>query len=117
MIIALAALAVVWSPFLTAMGLGAAFTVLIAVLVALTLLPAILGLVKSKAFAGRVRRYVPRREKDGKIVNNGVQWARLDVEGDSLRVHAPDRDEQDLDEDLETDPEGDLDGDGELVNA
>jgi RND superfamily putative drug exporter len=76
-IIALAALAVVRIPFLTAMGLGAAFTVLIAVLVALTLLPAMLGLVKSKAFAGRVRRYVPRREKDGKVVNNGVRWARM----------------------------------------
>ena len=76
-IIALAALAVVGIPFLTAMGLGAAFTVLIAVLVALTLLPAVLGLVKSKAFAGRVRRYRPRRDADGRVLNNGVRWARL----------------------------------------
>ena len=36
------------------MGLAAAATVLIAVLVALTLLPAILGLLKSKAFGGRL---------------------------------------------------------------
>ena len=42
-IIALAALAVVQIPFLTAMGLAAAGTVLVAVLVALTLLPAIVG--------------------------------------------------------------------------
>ena len=76
-IIALAALAVVRIPFMTAMGLGAAATVLVAVLVALTLLPALLGLFKSKAFAGRVRRYVPRRDDDGRILNNGVRWARL----------------------------------------
>lgn len=46
-IIALSGLAVVGIPFLTVMGLGAAGTVLVAVLVALTLLPALLG------FAGR----------------------------------------------------------------
>ena len=76
-LIALSALAVVRIPFLTAMGLAAAATVLIAVLVALTLLPAILGLLKSKAFGGRVRRYSPHREPDGHILNNGVRWARL----------------------------------------
>ena len=62
-LIALAALAVVGIPFLTAMGLAAAATVLIAVLVALTLLPAILGLLKSKAFGGQVRHYRPKRER------------------------------------------------------
>ena len=56
MLIALSALAIVRIPFLTAMGLAAAATVLIAVLVALTLLPAILGMLKSWAFRGRVRR-------------------------------------------------------------
>jgi putative drug exporter of the RND superfamily len=76
-LIALAALAVVRIPFLTTMGLAAAVTVLIAVLVALTLLPAVLGLLRSKAFAGRVRRYSPRRDADGMIVNNGVRWARF----------------------------------------
>ena len=76
-LIALSALSVVGIPFLTAMGIAAAATVLIAVLVALTLLPAILGLFKSRAFGGRVRRYAPRREADGKIVNNGVRWARF----------------------------------------
>ncbi|MBA2955118.1 MMPL family transporter [Nocardioides sp. MAH-18] len=76
-LIALSALAVVGIPFLTAMGLAAAATVLIAVLVALTLLPAILGMLKSKAFAGRVRRYAPHREPDGHVLNNGVRWARL----------------------------------------
>jgi len=76
-LIALSALSVVGIPFLTAMGLAAAATVLIAVLVALTLLPAILGLLKSKAFGGRVRRYAPHREPDGHVLNNGVRWARL----------------------------------------
>jgi RND superfamily putative drug exporter len=76
-LIALAALSVVGIPFLTAMGLAAAATVLVAVLVALTLLPAVLGMLKSKAFGGRVRRYQPRRDEDGKILNNGVRWARV----------------------------------------
>ncbi len=76
-LIALTSLAVVRIPFLTAMGVAAAATVLIAVLVALTLLPAILGLTKSKSFGARVRRYEPKREADGKVLNNGVRWARL----------------------------------------
>ncbi|WP_299058429.1 MMPL family transporter [uncultured Nocardioides sp.] len=76
-VIALAALTVVGIPFLSAMGLAAAATVTIAVLVALTLLPAILGMVGSKAFGGRVRRYTPARDADGVVVNNGVRWARL----------------------------------------
>ncbi|KGH48416.1 hypothetical protein IN07_01755 [Modestobacter caceresii] len=47
-IIALSGLAVVGIPFLTVMGLGAAGTVLVAVLVALTLLPALLGFAGSR---------------------------------------------------------------------
>ena len=76
-LIALAALSVVRIPFLTTMGLAASLTVFIAVLVALTLLPAVLGMLKSKAFGGQVRKYAPRREADGKLLNNGVRWARL----------------------------------------
>jgi len=76
-LIALAALAVVRIPFLTTMGLAAASTVFIAVLVALTLLPAILGLLKSKAFGGQVRKHAPAREDDGRVLNNGVRWARF----------------------------------------
>jgi RND superfamily putative drug exporter len=76
-LIALSALSVVRIPFLTSMGLAAAATVLIAVLVALTLLPAVLGMVKSKAFAGRVRRAHPKRDARGRLLNNGVRWARL----------------------------------------
>ncbi|MDF1604549.1 MMPL family transporter [Nocardioides sp. YIM 152315] len=76
-LIALSALAVVGIPFLTTMGLAAAATVLVAVLVALTLLPALLGMLGSRAFGGRVRRYAPHREPDGHVLNNGVRWARL----------------------------------------
>ncbi|QLQ10315.1 MAG: MMPL family transporter [Nocardioidaceae bacterium] len=76
-IIALVALTVVGIPFLTAMGLGAAGTVTVAVLVALTLLPALLGMLKSKAFGGTFRRYIPKREASGRILNNGVRWARF----------------------------------------
>src|SRR3546814_14949462 len=76
-LVALSAVAVVRIPFLTAMGLAAAGTVLIAVLVALTLLPAILGMLKTKSFGGQVRKYVPTRDEKGKIVNNGVRWAKF----------------------------------------
>lgn len=76
-LIALSALSVVGIPFLTAMGLAAAATVLIAVLVALTLLPALLGLTKSWAFRGQVRKYAPKRDEHGRVENNGVRWARV----------------------------------------
>jgi RND superfamily putative drug exporter len=55
-VIALAALGVVGIPLLTSMGVAAAATVIVAVLIALTLLPALLGMLGGKAFAGRVRR-------------------------------------------------------------
>ena len=55
-VIALAALGVVGIPLLTSMGVAAAATVLVAVVIALTLLPALLGMLGGKAFAGRVRR-------------------------------------------------------------
>jgi hypothetical protein len=52
-IIALTALSIINIPFLTAMALAAALTVFIAVIVAVTLLPAILGAFGTKSFAGR----------------------------------------------------------------
>lgn len=87
-LIALSALSVVGIPFLTSMGLAAAATVFIAVLVALTLLPALLGMTKSWAFRGRhvpipglrwmrIRQYLPKRDQEGLVVNNGVRWARV----------------------------------------
>ncbi len=75
-LIALGALSLVGIPFLTSMGLAAAGTVLMAVLVALTLLPAVVGMLGGKAFGGRVRRHVDPVDDEGKPLNNGVRWAR-----------------------------------------
>lgn len=77
-IIALAALSVVNIPFLTAMGLGAAATVVIAVIVALTLLPAMLGFagerVKAGRLPGRLKRLgVPRTDRP----TLGARWVAL----------------------------------------
>lgn len=52
--VALVALVLAGIEFLSWMGLAAAFTVLVSVLVALTLLPALLGLWGERAFAGRI---------------------------------------------------------------
>jgi putative drug exporter of the RND superfamily len=78
-VIALVGLLVVNIPFITVMGLGAASTVVVAVLVALTLLPALLG------FAGR--RVLGRRgraalDTEGDVVPGGrepvgLRWARF----------------------------------------
>ena len=54
-VIALAALSVVGVPFLTQMGLGAAGTVAVAVIIALTLLPALLGFAGLRIFGKRAR--------------------------------------------------------------
>ncbi|MDG4762296.1 MMPL family transporter [Micromonospora sp. WMMD710] len=74
-VIALAGLAVVDIPFLTVMGLAAAGTVTVAVLVAITLQPALLG------FAGR--RVLPRRLRalptDGTIAADAPSGDRADV--------------------------------------
>ncbi|NLG55582.1 MAG: MMPL family transporter [Rhodococcus sp.] len=69
-IIALLALRVVGISFLTDMGLAAAFTVFIAVLVALTLLPAIRGLFGRKAFAGKVP-FLAQRDLEGDSEEGG----------------------------------------------
>ena len=75
-VIALAGLTVVGIPFLTVMGLSAAATVAVAVLVALTLLPAIIG------FAGHRLTPLPnsraaRRERPGATAVVGERWARF----------------------------------------
>lgn len=58
-VIALAGLAVVNIPILTKMGLAAAGAVVLAVLVAITLVPAALGMVGKRIFGRRVRRANP----------------------------------------------------------
>lgn len=77
-IIALAALAFIGMDFLGQMGVAAAWGVFIAVIVALTLLPALLGLFGSKVFAGRVKGLHPPDTDEGEgRVANGLRWANL----------------------------------------
>jgi len=70
-VIALAALSVVGIPFLTQMGLAAAGTVAVAVVIALTLLPALLGFAGRRALGGR-RRGLRSRETGAGF---GARWA------------------------------------------
>ena len=73
-IIALAALSVVGIPFLAQMGLAAAFTVAVAVLIALTLLPALLAVTGRRIAAGRIRGL--RSGDTGSGTTMGLRWAR-----------------------------------------
>src|SRR3954469_15798232 len=81
-VIALSGLAVVGIPFLTVMGVGAAGTVLVAVLVALTLLPALLGFAGTR-LAPRPGSRTARREvadaqeSTGAGGSMGARWTRL----------------------------------------
>ncbi|MFG1814161.1 MMPL family transporter [Kribbella sp. NPDC049174] len=72
-VIALAGLSVVGVPFLTAMGLAAAATVLTAVLVALTLLPALLGFVGQRILPRKVRKAPAAAPAEG----FGFRWGRF----------------------------------------
>ncbi|MCP3820417.1 MMPL family transporter [Streptomyces sp. A3M-1-3] len=74
-VIALVGLAVVNIPMLTKMGVAAAGTVVIAVLIALTLIPALLGFA-GKRVHGRRARKQPLRKTDAKP-NMGTRWARF----------------------------------------
>ncbi|MET0684268.1 MAG: MMPL family transporter [Solirubrobacteraceae bacterium] len=79
-IIALVGLLVINIPFLSVMGLAAAGTVAIAVLIAISLLPAILGFMGDRG--GRVNRWLVKRPARTRRVNAekgsmAVRWARL----------------------------------------
>lgn len=78
---ALAALTIANIEFLTWMGLSAAVTVLIAVLVALTLTPALLGIFKGKAFGWKIPGLAgnPRKkgDKGGLGRTMGSRWVRF----------------------------------------
>jgi RND superfamily putative drug exporter len=76
-VIALVGLTVVNIPFLTVMGLAAAGTVTIAVLIAITLLPAILGFAGTRvARVNRVLGFRPLR-KGTPRESMGTRWARF----------------------------------------
>ncbi|WP_406484811.1 MMPL family transporter [Streptomyces sp. NBC_01563] len=77
-VIALAGLAVVDIPLLTKMGVAAAGTVVLAVLVALTLVPALLGIAGRRIKAPRTRHKAARAgaaEGAEAVRNMGSRWA------------------------------------------
>jgi putative drug exporter of the RND superfamily len=85
-IIALCGLAVVGIPFLTVMGLAAAASVAVALLIALTLLPAMLGFAGTKVarftrlpLLGARAERVARRSADNPDSTAGAGWARFVV--------------------------------------
>jgi RND superfamily putative drug exporter len=77
-VIALAALSVVGIPFLAAMGIAAAGTVAVAVLITLTLLPALLGFAGRKVLAKKNRGTAPSHQAPPHHSRApfGERWAR-----------------------------------------
>ncbi len=76
-VIALSALSVVGIPFLTVMGLAAAGTVVCVVILALTMLPAVLSVLGPRIDKGRIGFLARRRERhEGKLVG-GERWSRI----------------------------------------
>lgn len=81
-VIGLAGLSVVGIPTLTQMGLAAAGTVALSVLVAVTLIPALLGIFPRASLARSQRRPARRGPRSGAVegkANLGSRWARLVV--------------------------------------
>ncbi|MBO1416644.1 MMPL family transporter [Streptomyces sp. FH025] len=78
-VIALAGLSVVGIPILAKMGMAAAGTVVIAVLVALTLVPALLGFLGRKALPRKARKAGGHAQPAGEKENGGSRWARAVV--------------------------------------
>lgn len=72
-VIALVGLAVVNIPMLSKMGFAAAGTVVIAVLIALTLIPALLGFAGKRVLGRKARKGQPAGDKP----NMGTRWARF----------------------------------------
>lgn len=75
-VIALAGLAVVNIPMLTKMGMAAAGTVTIAVLIALSLIPALLGFAGKQVLPRKIRKGGPAAAAGDKP-NMGTRWARV----------------------------------------
>ncbi|AQW52900.1 MMPL family transporter [Streptomyces violaceusniger] len=83
-VIALVGLAVVNIPMLTKMGFAAAGTVVIAVLIAISLIPAVLGFAGKRVFGRKARRRLEERLAAGPDAsaaeekpNMGTRWARF----------------------------------------
>ncbi|WP_274559493.1 MMPL family transporter [Streptomyces spiramyceticus] len=77
-VIALVGLAVVNIPMLSKMGFAAAGTVVIAVLIALTLVPALLGFAGAKVVGRKARKRMESASQDADAKPNmGTRWARF----------------------------------------
>ncbi|MFD5898467.1 MMPL family transporter [Streptomyces sp. NPDC060366] len=76
-IIALVGLSVIGIGMLTTMGLAAAFAITVAVLVALTLLPALLGFTGTRVANGRLTTRRMRAAERGRRTTMGVRWGRF----------------------------------------
>lgn len=76
-IIALAGLSICGIGFLTQMGLGGAGTVALAVLIALTLLPALLGFAGKRVIRGKIRFLKARDTEESGARTNGRRWVEL----------------------------------------
>ncbi|MEU9058507.1 MMPL family transporter [Streptomyces sp. NPDC048430] len=76
-VIALVGLAVVNIPMLSKMGFAAAGTVAIAVLIALTLVPAMLGFAGKRVVGRRARKAAEAENKPEAKPNMGTRWARF----------------------------------------
>ncbi|WP_406411005.1 MMPL family transporter [Streptomyces halstedii] len=76
-VIALVGLAVVNIPMLTKMGFAAAGTVAIAVLIALTLVPAMLGFVGKRVMGRKARKAAEEENRPDAKPNMGTRWARF----------------------------------------
>ncbi|MFI0732917.1 MMPL family transporter [Streptomyces sp. NPDC021225] len=76
-VIALAGLSVIGIKMLTTMGLAAAFAVVVAVVIALTLLPAVLSFAGTRIMNGRLRTRRMRALERGKGETMGVRWGRF----------------------------------------
>ncbi|MDF6020506.1 MMPL family transporter [Streptomyces sp. JH34] len=76
-VIALVGLAVVNIPMLSKMGFAAAGTVAIAVLIALTLVPAMLGFAGKRVMGRKARKAAEAENKPEAKPNMGTRWARF----------------------------------------
>ncbi|MFD9879655.1 MMPL family transporter, partial [[Kitasatospora] papulosa] len=76
-VIALVGLAVVNIPMLSKMGFAAAGTVAIAVLIALTLVPAMLGFAGRRIMGRKARKAAEAENKPEAKPNMGTRWARF----------------------------------------
>lgn len=76
-VIALAGLSVIGIKVLSDIGLGAAFAVVVAVVIALTLLPAMLGFAGPRIATGKLKSRRMKAIESGEREPMGVRWSRF----------------------------------------